>query len=100
MSDNCFYVLIGNKTDLIDSIEVSRRQGELFAEENDCFAFYETSAKEGTGIKELFDNVALEAYRRRMLTRTSNAIRPNDHLKRMKSTKDKDGNEKRCCTIF
>ena len=66
MSENCFYVLIGNKTDLIDSIEVSRRQGELFAEENDCHAFYETSAKEGTGIKELFDNVALEAYKRRM----------------------------------
>ena len=92
-------MLIGNKTDLIDSIEVSRRQGELFAEENECHAFYETSAKEGTNIKELFDNIALEAYKRRMLLRSSKAIRPNDHLKRMKSSKDKDGKE-RCCTIF
>ena len=93
-------MLIGNKTDLIDSIEVSRRQGELFAEENGCQAFYETSAKEGTGIKELFDYIALEAYKRRMLTRSSKIIRPNDHLNRMKATKDKDGNDKRCCTIF
>ena len=100
MSENCFYVLIGNKTDLIDSIEVSRRQGELFAEENECHAFYETSAKEGTGIKELIDHIALEAYKRRMLLRSSWAIRPNDHINRLKSSKDKDGHDKRCCTIF
>ena len=28
---NCLIYLVGNKTDLIESIEVSRRQGELFA---------------------------------------------------------------------
>ena len=28
---NCLIYLVGNKTDLIESIEVSKRQGELFA---------------------------------------------------------------------
>ena len=55
---NCLICLVGNKTDLIESIEVSKRQGELFSQECNVDAFFETSAKEGTGVKELFNHVA------------------------------------------
>ena len=47
---NCLICLVGNKTDLIESIEVSKRQGEIFAEQNNVEFFFETSAKEGTGV--------------------------------------------------
>ena len=57
--------LVCNKTDFIESIEVSKRQGEIFAEQNNVEVFFETSAKDGTGIKELFNHVAAEVLHRK-----------------------------------
>lgn len=74
----CFIVLAGNKTDLIESIEVPKRQGQAFAEENECQAFFETSAKEGVGIKELFNEIAKEAYARKAV-RSSRILRATDY---------------------
>ena len=41
--------LAGNKTDLIEHIEVPRREGKKLADEHNI-PFYETSAKENIGI--------------------------------------------------
>ena len=56
---------MGNKTDLIESIEVSRRQGELFAEQNSVESFFETSALEGTGVQELFNHIGEQVLNRK-----------------------------------
>ena len=50
---NILICLIGNKIDLENKREVSYEEGQNFAEENDLL-FYETSAKEGNNIQEIF----------------------------------------------
>ena len=61
---NCYITLVGNKTDLLESVEVPYREGKQFAEENGFPAFMETSAKDGTGIQELFKHMAHEVSAR------------------------------------
>ncbi len=50
---NILICLIGNKIDLENKREVSYEEGKNFAEENDLL-FFETSAKEGNNIQEIF----------------------------------------------
>ena len=50
---NILICLIGNKIDLENKREVSYEEGKNFAEENNLL-FFETSAKEGNNIKEIF----------------------------------------------
>ena len=50
---NILICLIGNKIDLENKREVSYEEGQNFAEENDLL-FFETSAKEGNNIQEIF----------------------------------------------
>ena len=50
---NILICLIGNKLDLEDKREVSYEEGKNFAEENNLL-FFETSAKEGNNIQEIF----------------------------------------------
>ena len=45
--------LIGNKIDLEEKREVSYEEGKNFAEENNLL-FFETSAKDGNNIQEIF----------------------------------------------
>ena len=92
-------MLAGNKTDLIESIEVPKRQGQAFAEENECQAFFETSAKEGVGIKELFNEIAKEAYKRKAV-RASRVLRPSDYNDQSKGQESKSKDKDKCCTIF
>ena len=55
---NCYICLVGNKTDLLEQVEVPHREGKQFAEQNGFQEFKETSAKDGTGIQELFKHMA------------------------------------------
>ena len=50
---NILICLVGNKIDLEDKREVSYEEGKNFAEENDLL-FFETSAKDGNNIREIF----------------------------------------------
>ena len=52
-------VLVGNKSDLPDERKVKTADAELLAEKLNCLAYYETSAKEGTQIDEVFYSMAL-----------------------------------------
>ena len=60
--ENMLLCLAGNKCD-VDSSEkkVSVSQGKKFAEEHNMI-FYETSAKTGAGVKELFQAIANKEY--------------------------------------
>lgn len=55
---DCLLILVGNKSDLIEQVEVSRGAGQSFANENNLDNFFETSARENTGISELFKYIA------------------------------------------
>lgn len=54
-SENIRFVLIGNKTDENDR-QVSEDEARKYAEDN-YFPYFETSAKNGTGIEEAMQHV-------------------------------------------
>lgn len=54
--DETMVALVGNKTDLTDSIEVTTDDGVKKAQEEGIL-FVETSAKSNTGIDDLFQNI-------------------------------------------
>lgn len=56
-------VLVGNKTDLEMERKVSVEEGKQMAEKNGML-FYETCAKNGKGVNDMFDNTVNEIARR------------------------------------
>ena len=61
-SDNMLLFLAGNKCDVDNNLRrVSTTQAKEFAEKNNMF-FFETSAKTGAGIKDLFRTIAKKEY--------------------------------------
>ena len=63
--DNVNFIisLAGNKCDLPnEEKKISYNQGKNFSRENDLSVFYETSAKTGVGVKELFHSLAQKVY--------------------------------------
>ena len=61
-NDNMILCLVGNKCDVNeDERKVSKIKGKNFADENNML-FFETSAKNGDGVKDLFVTIANKAY--------------------------------------
>ena len=60
--DNMVLCLAGNKNDVDPSEKrIPTSKGKAFAEEHNMI-FFETSAKTGTGVKELFQSIATKEY--------------------------------------
>eukprot|EP00826_Nyctotherus_ovalis_P055101 TRINITY_DN7295_c0_g1_i9.p2 TRINITY_DN7295_c0_g1~~TRINITY_DN7295_c0_g1_i9.p2 ORF type:complete len:218 (-),score=83.25 TRINITY_DN7295_c0_g1_i9:79-732(-) len=55
--ENVKLMIVGNKVDLEDKRQVSKEEGEKLAQELGLM-FFETSAKEGTNVNELFNKLA------------------------------------------
>lgn len=60
---NLIVLLIGNKNDLIEEREVSKEEGQSFAEEHGLI-FFEVNAKSHNDVEEIFVRAALEITRR------------------------------------
>lgn len=65
---DCMLYLASNKSDLLESIDVPKREGKLFAE-NNGLTFCETSAKENIGIQEMFGSMAVKLSKRKQARR-------------------------------
>ena len=50
-------ILIGNKSDMVDSKVIDRERGQEMATENNM-DFFETSAMQGTGINDAFELIS------------------------------------------
>ena len=79
--------LAANKIDL-EEREVSTDEGENFSKENN-FPYYETSAKEGIGINECFDNMIKQIYQNYGNSPLNENININDD--------EKNESKKGCC---
>ena len=61
-NENMILCLVGNKCDVgANEKKISTAKGKTFAQENNMI-FYETSAKTGEGIKDLFVTIANKVY--------------------------------------
>ena len=56
-------ILVGNKTDLIDVRQVSYEEGAKYLEQPGITRFFETSAKTGENIQNIFKDVAIILYK-------------------------------------
>ena len=96
---NILICLIGNKIDLENKREVSYEEGKNFAEENELL-FFETSAKEGNNIQEIFvqsaTNILDKINNGEIKLETS-----NNGIKINSSEDDEESsqkiNQKKCC---
>ena len=57
-----FLILIGNKKDLISSDKITKEEIEDFIEKNNFDFYYETSAKSGESIHDLFEDIIRKLY--------------------------------------
>ena len=83
-------ILVGNKCDLEGSRAVSKEEGKIYAEKNKI-KFFETSAKDGTNINEVFEYIANEIYKEQKMEMRS--VTSSQVLSKEQTFKKK----KKCC---
>ena len=87
--------LVGNKTDIADeTFQVDKQQAESFRKNNGLHSAYEVSAKTGTGVKEMFENIA------KLLVQNKKAAVQKKDLFAVIDTENENGSEKSssgCC---
>ncbi|OHT07535.1 small GTP-binding protein [Tritrichomonas foetus] len=84
--ENCAIVVVGNKSDMDIDREVSIPRAEAYSQKIGALFYMETSAKNGTGVEELFTRVAEVA-------RDSHRQKNDISL----SSKENESNQKQCC---
>ena len=79
-------VLVGNKVDLDDDRRVSRERARQYAENNDIETdmVFEVSAKDGTGVEEMFEAIAVK-------------VKPTAAAVDRSQTKPKGQKKSNCC---
>ena len=87
--ENAKLILVGNKIDLPNDRQISFEEGENYAGKFNI-KFFESSAKEGTNVKELFFYLANEIHQENKAKG-----KDNKNITQLKS-EDKKG-KKKCC---
>eukprot|EP01002_Notosolenus_urceolatus_P008550 NODE_3269_length_953_cov_17.487832_g2715_i0.p1 GENE.NODE_3269_length_953_cov_17.487832_g2715_i0~~NODE_3269_length_953_cov_17.487832_g2715_i0.p1 ORF type:complete len:210 (-),score=26.89 NODE_3269_length_953_cov_17.487832_g2715_i0:121-750(-) len=97
MGDSPAKILVGNKTDLVERRLVTAQQGRQLAEQNHM-AYYETSAKAGSGVEEAFLALATMALKPPMPSSAGPAAPAPDvvQLKGKSSTKSQKSEGCKC----
>ena len=90
-SEHIKYIIVGNKCDLNEKREVEKELGEHFAKKNNI-NFYETSAKNGINVNEVFQILAKEVYK--VIKKYGRPNNKSTSIVLKKNTKDK---KKNCC---
>ena len=57
-----FLILIGNKKDIIDNRKITKEEIDDFVLKNNIDYYYETSAKSGESVHELFEDIIKKLY--------------------------------------
>ena len=97
-SENILKLLIGNKSDLEEDREISKEEGQAFANRNGM-QFMETSAKMNTNVDEAFQALGKLMIEFNLGKNTAMASQnKNDKKKTLSASKGKDLNsKKKCC---
>ena len=85
------YIIVGNKKDLEEKREVKTEEGANFAKENNV-QFYETSAKDGTNVNEVFELLAKE-----IVADTENLQAKNKRSSQILKKRNTAVEKKSCC---
>lgn len=88
-SDKAVILLLGNKVDLDLSRKVELYEANDFAEKNDCH-YFETSAKTGAGIQEVFDQL-VDLLIKENLGDTAAHIHGNESVLNLKAADESNG---------
>ena len=86
--ENAKFILVGNKCDLANERKVSYEEGENYAKKFNI-KFFESSAKDGTNVKEFFFYLANEIYQ-------DDKTKGKDNKKTVQLVSKKKG-KKGCC---
>ena len=86
--EDAIFVLVGNKIDLETNRQVSIKEAEEFAKQND-FLFFEVSAKTGANVHELFNNNIFPAMAKKF-----NIVGDEEGGEENKNEEGKDNNVK------
>ena len=86
--ENVKFILVGNKCDLANERKVSYEEGENYAKKFNI-KFFESSAKDGTNVKEFFFYLANEIYQ-------DDKTKGKDNKNSLQLNANKKG-KKKCC---
>jgi Ras-related protein Rab-7A len=85
-------VLIGNKTDLVEKRQVTGKTAQAWCAKNDeSIKYFETSAKENSGVEEAFLAVATAALKKKATVEDDVALPQSVNLNQPKNQKKDDG---------
>ena len=94
-SEDIKIVLIGNKKDLENNRQVSYEEGAKFLDDNKIIKFYETSAKTGENIQNIFKDIGTILYQNYLKFKDEDSLTSSDTFKTSK--KNMKQKKKHCC---
>ena len=86
------FILLGNKSDLKDKIQISQEEIDNYCQEHNNMPFFMTSAKDNINLEEAFNKVIDLAFERN--SKNEDNFLPTKNLKITQEPKKK---KKKCC---
>ena len=90
-------ILVGNKKDLEDKREISYEEGKKYADDFGFFEFFETSAKTGENIRDMFIRASILLYEEHIKYKDLESNTSFSTFKPANSQSNRKKKEKKCC---